>query len=229
MLGPGTPRAAGPAAAAAPGPRLLRPLQGDLHADLLRVITRKFGGSAKAWLAAIGSRVAAGDAASAQAWLERATGALPQRKHVKARALVAAGSGCPQRCHNGCGVQVLSQTAVAYFRAGLQEQGRSILDSVLRSYPKRLDLWFLYADQARRQPTPVPEPGAVLELGAGRRRPSGERRPGSGPCLSAGPTPTCRRARCSAGKGRRCCTPAVLAECAAACADEDHVQALARL
>ena len=44
-------------------------------------------------------------------------------------------------------VQVLSQTAVAYFRAGLGEQGRNILDSVLRSYPTRLDLWNLYADQ----------------------------------------------------------------------------------
>ena len=58
-------------------------MQADLHADVLRVMTRKFSGSAKVWLAAVQSRVAAKDAPGAQSWLERATKALPQRKHVK--------------------------------------------------------------------------------------------------------------------------------------------------
>ena len=43
--------------------------------------------------------------------------------------------------------QALSQAALAYYRSELAEQGRNILDSVLRSYPKRLDLWNLYIDQ----------------------------------------------------------------------------------
>ena len=119
------------------------------------MITRKFSGSAKAWLAAIGSRVAAKDVPSAQTWLERATKVLPQRKHVKvsrqpSAALCLTRHAVVSMLSSTMRVQVLSQTAVAYFRAGQHEQGRNILDSVLRSYPKRLDLWFLYADQVRK-------------------------------------------------------------------------------
>ena len=45
---------------------------------------------------------------------------------------------------------MLSQAALAYYRSQLAEQGRNILDRVLRSYPKRLDLWNLYIDQVLR-------------------------------------------------------------------------------
>ena len=47
------------------------------------------------------------------------------------------------------GAQLLSAAALAEFRAGGAERGRSIFEGILRNYPKRLDLWSVYLDQAR--------------------------------------------------------------------------------
>ncbi len=43
--------------------------------------------------------------------------------------------------------QVLSQAALAQFKAGDAERGRGIFEVILRNYPKRLDLWSVYLDQ----------------------------------------------------------------------------------
>ena len=61
-------------------------MQGELQADVLKVMTKKFSTSAKVWLAAIQGCVRQKDVPAAQAWLERSTKALPQRKHVKVTA-----------------------------------------------------------------------------------------------------------------------------------------------
>lgn len=42
---------------------------------------------------------------------------------------------------------MLTQTALAHFRGPSAEQGRNILEAMLRTYPKRLDLWNVYIDQ----------------------------------------------------------------------------------
>lgn len=87
------------------------------------------------WLRAIEHALApAADAAAAppdapRRLLERALAALPRRKHVKAV----------------CGAALLE------FRAGSPERGRSMLEGVLRNYPKRLDLWGVYIDQEVKQ------------------------------------------------------------------------------
>ena len=52
-------------------------------------MTKKFSASAKVWLAAVQGYVRQKNVAAAQGWLERATKALPQRKHVQ----VLTGSG----------------------------------------------------------------------------------------------------------------------------------------
>jgi hypothetical protein len=64
--------------------------QEELAQQALKAMTRKFSGSAKAWLAAYGHAVQAGDGEGARKTLDRALAALPPRKHIKARAAAAA-------------------------------------------------------------------------------------------------------------------------------------------
>ncbi len=44
---------------------------------------------------------------------------------------------------------MLSAAAVAGFKVGSAERGRTIFEDVLRNYPKRTDLCSVYPDQAR--------------------------------------------------------------------------------
>ena len=91
------------------------------------------------WLRAIGVELGEGGGGSpaAQKVLDRALAALPARKHVKA----------------------VTQAALAEFRGGSVERARSIMEGVLRNYPRRLDLWSVYLDQVPRSiPPPRPHP-----------------------------------------------------------------------
>ena len=49
-------------------------------------------------------------------------------------------------------LQVITQAALAEFRQGNRERGRSLFEGVLRNYPRRLDLWSVYLDQVLRHP-----------------------------------------------------------------------------
>ena len=83
------------------------------------------------WLRAIEHALTTGGDASGDAarkLLERALATLPRRKHVKA----------------------ISHAALLEFRVGAPERGRSIMEGVLRNYPRRLDLWSMYIDQVGR-------------------------------------------------------------------------------
>ena len=64
--------------------------------------------------------------------LDRATQALPRRKHVK----------------------VLVQTALLEIREGSVERGRTMFESILRNYPRRTDIWSTYIDQEIKQGDP---------------------------------------------------------------------------
>jgi rRNA biogenesis protein RRP5 len=127
----------------------------ELADGLMKAALKKFGGSCKVWLAAVERALAeqrrrddeeeqqeqeqqgeegaaravaaAGDAV--RRLLERATAALPKRKHSK----------------------LLTRAALLEFRLGSAERGRSLLEAVLGASPKRLDLWSVYADQELRQ------------------------------------------------------------------------------
>ena len=44
---------------------------------------------------------------------------------------------------------MLRGAALTEFAGGDAERGRGIFESVLRNYPKRLDLWSVYIDQVR--------------------------------------------------------------------------------
>ena len=146
----------------------------DLEEGALRAMTKKFGGSCKArggggavagggrrararccqapqtgaslttrprpapprpapaqvWLRAIEHALTSGGpdpGGAARKLLERALAALPRRKHVKC----------------------VAAAALLEFRVGSPERGRSVMEGVLRNYPRRLDLWGVYVDQAR--------------------------------------------------------------------------------
>lgn len=62
--------------------------------------------------------------------------------------------------------QVVTQAALAEFRSGSPERGRSILEGILRNYPKRLDLWSVYLDQARHALLPFDSELQPLAVGA---------------------------------------------------------------
>jgi hypothetical protein len=56
-------------------------------------------------------------------------------------------SGLPYEQPVPCRLQVITQAALAEFRQGNAERGRSLFEGVLRNYPRRLDLWSVYLDQ----------------------------------------------------------------------------------
>jgi rRNA biogenesis protein RRP5 len=91
-----------------------------------------FGAGPATWLRLVRFHLAAGDADAARRSLERALQALDAREHVAA----------------------ISGAALLEFKVGDAERGRSLFEGVLRSYPRRLDLWSVYLDQevARGEP-----------------------------------------------------------------------------
>ncbi|KAE8666126.1 RNA binding,RNA binding isoform 2 [Hibiscus syriacus] len=60
--------------------------------------------------------------------VNRALLCLPRHKHIK----------------------FISQAAILEFKSGVPDRGRSMLEGILREYPKRTDLWSIYLDQEIR-------------------------------------------------------------------------------
>eukprot|EP00955_Chlamydomonas_euryale_P040845 351828-Chlamydomonas_euryale.AAC.4 len=77
--------------------------------------------------------------------LERASGLqiLPTPCPHHVHTLPATSQALPKRKH----IKLITRSALLEFRSGSAERGRSIYESVLRNYPKRLDLWSQYIDQ----------------------------------------------------------------------------------
>ncbi|KAK9804637.1 hypothetical protein WJX73_002075 [Symbiochloris irregularis] len=105
---------------------LERAQQTELLEQMHKVVTKKFSGSAKAWLTNLRYCIEHDQQPAVQSLLQKALAVLPKHKHIK----------------------VLTQTALAHFKSGTSaEQGRNIFESILRNYPKRLDLWNVCIDQ----------------------------------------------------------------------------------
>lgn len=96
-----------------------------LAEQCLKAMTRKFSGSVEVWLRAVRYRLARGEAEAARRTLDHSLQSLPKFEHVR----------------------MISQAALLEFKAGDPERGRSLFEGVLRSYPRRLDLWSVYLDQ----------------------------------------------------------------------------------
>ncbi|XP_031485662.1 rRNA biogenesis protein RRP5 [Nymphaea colorata] len=101
--------------------------QQELANELLNGMTKKFRTSCKVWLRYIETLLKQGKG-EAQAVVNRAILSLGQWKHIK----------------------FISQAAMLEFKHGLPDRGRSMFEKILRTYPKRIDLWNVYLDHEIR-------------------------------------------------------------------------------
>eukprot|EP00897_Mesotaenium_endlicherianum_P010416 jgi/Mesen1/9402/ME000614S08652 len=98
--------------------------------EALKAMLKKFKTSSKVWLKNVECLLKRGQPEEAHAALQRSLLSLPYRKHIK----------------------VSSRTALLMFRQeGAREQARTLMETILREHPKRLDLWSLYLDQEIKQ------------------------------------------------------------------------------
>ncbi|KAF5737374.1 protein RRP5 isoform X2 [Tripterygium wilfordii] len=95
--------------------------------ELLDKMIKKFKHSCKVWLRRVRSLLTQ-QQDRVQSVVQRALLSLPRHKHIK----------------------FISQTAILEFKCGVPERGRSLLEGILREYPKRTDLWSIYLDQEIR-------------------------------------------------------------------------------
>jgi len=82
----------------------------------------------RVWLAWLEATFHRGEHTAAKALLQRAVDALPQAEHV----------------------ELISKYGQLEFKHGSIDRGRTVFDSVLASYPKRIDVWSVYLDMELR-------------------------------------------------------------------------------
>lgn len=92
--------------------------------QFFKTCTRKYRQSCKVWLRYCQFKLKGGHAEAAQRVLDRALEAVPKRKHVK----------------------LISRFALIEYKQGSAERGRTLMEGVVSSYPKRIDLWSVYID-----------------------------------------------------------------------------------
>lgn len=99
----------------------------DEAETLYGIATRKFPEEAQLWVDWAQHRFKTGDAAGGRELLKTALAALPRREHVA----------------------TIQQFALLEYRSkgGSVERGRTLFDGIVASYPKRVDVWSVYADQ----------------------------------------------------------------------------------
>ena len=97
----------------------------DQAADLFRRAAKKFGYSAKIWVQWYQFYLRHGRAEDAHALVPRSMQALERRKHIKA----------------------LCAYALSEYKLGDPERARTLFETLVDRYPKRLDLWWQYIDQ----------------------------------------------------------------------------------
>eukprot|EP00698_Gefionella_okellyi_P024672 TRINITY_DN8771_c0_g1_i1.p1 TRINITY_DN8771_c0_g1~~TRINITY_DN8771_c0_g1_i1.p1 ORF type:complete len:1836 (-),score=578.71 TRINITY_DN8771_c0_g1_i1:2327-7834(-) len=101
-------------------------------AQLFETITQKFKDSAKVWLL-YGAFLQKTDNADAmRKLLPKALAALPKRKHLK----------------------VIAKFGQFEFKFGDADRGRTIFESIISNYPKRIDMWNVYLDMEIRAAQP---------------------------------------------------------------------------
>ncbi|KAL8286763.1 hypothetical protein RQP46_004291 [Phenoliferia psychrophenolica] len=101
----------------------------EAEEELFQKLVKKFGQSSKAWTLFAQFYLTRGRTAEASALLSRSLKSLEKRKHVK----------------------TISKFAQLEFKLGDAERGRTLFEGIMDSYPKRLDLWFVYVDMEIKQ------------------------------------------------------------------------------
>ncbi|EKX47262.1 hypothetical protein GUITHDRAFT_69529 [Guillardia theta CCMP2712] len=92
--------------------------------QFFKTLTRKFRKSCKVWLRYCTFKLRGAHPEAAGRMLERALEAIPKRKHVK----------------------LIHKFATMEYKLGSAERGRTLMEGVVVSSPKRIDLWSVFVD-----------------------------------------------------------------------------------
>ncbi|BGP31459.1 rRNA bioproteinsis protein rrp5 [Rhodotorula toruloides] len=101
----------------------------EAEEELFKKTVKKFSHSSKVWTLFAQFYLTHGRPAEARELLPRSLKSLEKRKHVK----------------------TITKFAQLEFKMGDAERGRTIFEGIVDSYPKRLDLWFVYVDMEIKQ------------------------------------------------------------------------------
>jgi len=97
--------------------------------ELSKAMIKKHKNSSKAWISHLGDMLDVMKSKGAQnldlsSIISRALQSLPKRKHLK----------------------LLPHHGILLFKNGAQEKGRTVFEAIVANYPKRTDIWSIYAD-----------------------------------------------------------------------------------
>ncbi|XP_062503604.1 protein RRP5 homolog isoform X2 [Corticium candelabrum] len=110
----------------------------DCVEQLYSQMTKRFSANKDVWVKFGLFRMKQGQIEAARKLLQRSLKVLPKKEHI----------------------DVIVKFAQLEFKFGEPERGRTVFESVLSNYPKRVDLWSVYIDMALR----VGEPQEVRDL-----------------------------------------------------------------
>lgn len=162
--------------------------------ELFKKLVKKFGQSSKAWTLFGQFYLTQGRPNEARDLLPRSLKSLEKRKResLTCRSLrVRRRANCLFSCSfclspllpflhppnppfpfqsffNTTDVKTITQFALLEFKLGDAERGRTIFEGIMDSYPKRLDLWFVYVDQEIKQHNVTGVRGLFERMLAGR-------------------------------------------------------------
>ena len=100
----------------------------DLADAAFEVCCKKYRSQIDVWISWMSAQMARGDVSGGKATLQRAVDAMPRSQHA----------------------DVLSKFAQLEFKFGEAERGRTVFDSILSNFPKRVDIWSIYMDMELR-------------------------------------------------------------------------------
>ena len=113
--------------------------------DLWKKTVKKFGGSSKVWVLYDQFLLRQGRPEEARLLLARCMQSLEKRK--RKYHLPRGGSVRTLTLPVSTDVKTITAFALAEYRVGDAERGRTIFEGLLDTYPKRLDIWLQYIDQ----------------------------------------------------------------------------------
>lgn len=102
--------------------------EAQITEQFFKSLSRKFRASCKVWLRYCQFKLGGQHAEAAQRVLDRALEAVPKRKHVK----------------------LISKFAMMEYKMGSAERGRTLMEGVVSSYPKRIDLWSVFIEMENK-------------------------------------------------------------------------------
>ena len=102
--------------------------EAQITEQFFKTLTRKFRQSCKVWLRYCQFKLGGQHPEAGQRVLDKGLEAIPKRKHVK----------------------LISKFALMEYKTGSAERGRTLMEGVVSSYPKRIDLWSVFIEMENK-------------------------------------------------------------------------------